>query len=290
MARSPWDESRALASRRIGDVRQRLDMTLKRAESLQLNSAAALRSAGAADEAWMAEQFAARIRLTLDEPVAIRRIHSSGRDLRLANRNGQLFDKALEIAMSLAAADFGNIQLVDPTDGTLRIVAHTGFSSEFLEYFAAVDDSASACGRAAEQRSQVVIGDVALDPGFAQHRDIAAASHFRSVQSTPLIAADGVLVGMISTHWRRPHHPHELSLELMACYGSLVAAVAVGFDSGSASRARAASERFGSLARSKARGPTLVSLGSRTKVLDKSDANSRPDERSDHQEMPISVA
>jgi hypothetical protein len=264
-------------------------MTLKRAESVQLKSAATLRSAGAADEAWMAEQFAARIRLTLEEPVAIRRIHSSGRDLRLANRGGQLFDKALEIALSLAAADFGNIQLVDPTKRTLRIVAHAGFNSEFLEYFAAVDDSASACGRAAEQRSQVVIDDVAVDPGFAPHRDIAAASQFRSVQSTPLIA-DGVLVGMISTHWRRPHRPHELNLELMACYADLVAAIAAGFDTGSASEARAASQGLDILRRPQAGGRALVSLGSRGSVLASRAANARPDDRPDDQETPISVA
>jgi hypothetical protein len=238
----------------------------------------------------MAEQFAARIRLTLEEPVAIRRIHSSGRDLRLANRDGHLFDKALEIAMSLAAADFGNIQLLDPMKGTLRIVAHTGFSAEFLEYFAAVDDSASACGRAAEQRSQVVIGDVTVDPGFAPHRDIAAASQFRSVQSTPLIAGDGALVGMISTHWRRPHRPLELNLELVSCYADLVAAIAVGFDSASASQARSASQRFGILPTPQAGGPALVSVGSRTSALDKRAANPGPDERSDDQEMPISVA
>jgi GAF domain-containing protein len=265
-------------------------MTLKRAESVQLKSAATLRSAGAADEAWMAEQFAARIRLTLEEPVAIRRIHSSGRDLRLANRDGQLFDKALEIAMSLAAADFGNIQLVDPTKGTLRIVAHTGFNSEFLEYFAAVDDSASACGRAAEQRAQVVIGDVAIDPGFAPHRDIAAASQFRSVQSTPLIAADGVLVGMISTHWRRPHRPLELNLELMACYADLVAAIAVSFDRASASQARVASQNLGILPGRQATGPALVSVGSKARVLDNRAANPRPDERPDDEDMPTSVA
>jgi hypothetical protein len=265
-------------------------MTLKRAESVQLKSAATLRSAGALDEAWMAEQFAARIRLTLEEPVAIRRIHSSGRDLRLANRDGQLFDKALEIAMSLAAADFGNIQLVDPTRGTLRIVAHTGFNSEFLEYFAAVDDSASACGRAAEQRSQVVIGDVAVDPGFAPHRDIAAASQFRSVQSTPLIAADGALVGMISTHWRRPHRPLELNLEVMACYADLVAAVAGSFDRASVSQARAASQNFGILAGPRTGSPALVSVGSRASVLDNDEVKSRPDGRPDDQDMPSSVA
>jgi len=33
----------------------------------------------------------------------------------------------------------------------------------------------------------MVIADVNIDSGFAQHRDIAAASRFRAVQSAPLI-------------------------------------------------------------------------------------------------------
>jgi hypothetical protein len=45
------------------------------------------------------------------------------------------------------------------------------FSAEFLEYFAVVDDTASASGRAALARALTV----PADPAFALHREIAAA-------------------------------------------------------------------------------------------------------------------
>jgi signal transduction histidine kinase len=40
-------------------------------------------------------------------------------------------------------------------------------------------------------------------------------SGIRAMQSTPLISRSGRLVGMISTHWRRPHRPSERELRLL---------------------------------------------------------------------------
>ena len=42
--------------------------------------------------------------------------------------------------------------------------------------------------------------------------DAYRRSGIRAVQSTPLISRSGRLLGMISTHWRNPHQPTELSL------------------------------------------------------------------------------
>jgi GAF domain-containing protein len=55
---------------------------------------------------------------------------------------------------------------------------------------------------------QTVIVDVQRDPMFAPHREIAAGSRFRAVQSTPLVDHNGRLLGVISTHYRRrTSHP-----------------------------------------------------------------------------------
>jgi GAF domain-containing protein len=123
--------------------------------------------------------------------------------------------RLLEFALRLTSADFGNVQLVDPDSGSLRIVVHDGFSDEFLEYFAVVDDEHSACGRAAQQAEQVVIRDVSVEPLFAPHVGIARSSGFRSVQSTPLIDRRGRLHGIVSTHYKEPHAASPLNLRLM---------------------------------------------------------------------------
>lgn len=136
-----------------------------------------------------------------------------------------LVEGALETAVSFMRADLGNIQLFDPMTGSLTIVAHDGFSPEFLEYFAVVDDDSAACGRAAETCTQIVIDNVYTDPRFAPHREIAAASGFGAVQSTPLIDYSGKLIGMLSTHFSRPHRPSDRDLGIMARYGDYLGEV-----------------------------------------------------------------
>lgn len=134
-----------------------------------------------------------------------------------------VIDEGLEDALSLLRADRGNVQIVDPISGSLRIAAQAGFSDEFLEYFAVVNnDDPSACGRAARQLEQTVITDVDTDPRYAPLRGIAAASGYRAVQSTPLVDLRGHLVGMLSTHYPCPYRPPDEALELMRRFGELI--------------------------------------------------------------------
>ena len=197
---------------------------LERVEVQLRRSATILRARNRLDEAARAERYAARIRLTLDEPLATRRMRSLTPALYDAPDRASILERALDGAITLTGGDLGNVQLRSLGDGTLRIAAHRGFDSDFLERFAIVDDARSACGRAASGRSQTVIADVNTDPAFACHRAIAAASGFRAVQSTPLIDRDGHLHGVISTHFRQVHQPCERDLAIMRWYGEHVAA------------------------------------------------------------------
>jgi hypothetical protein len=218
-----WDE----AFPRLVQTGQdwKLRRLLQEAETIHRRSAARFRALGWDDQARRAEQFAAWIRLDLDEPRAARRLYSAARALREVPRPGSLVSKILEGALTLAGADRGNVQVLDPATGSLRIVAQCGFGAEFLEYFAVVDDGRSACGRAARERAQTVIVDVDIDARFAPHRDIAAASAFRAVQSTPLIERTGRLLGVVSTHYPRPYSPPARDREIMKRYGELAGQV-----------------------------------------------------------------
>jgi GAF domain-containing protein len=146
----------------------------------------------------------------------------AGRGQHLPPIGFSVLEEGLEDALSLLHADRGNVQIVDPVTGSLVLVLQTGFSDEFLEYFAVVDDDGSACGRTASQHAQTVISDVNTDPGFAPHREIAAASRFRAVHSTPLVDQSGQLVGVLSTHYPRPYLPPARDLGLMRRLGELI--------------------------------------------------------------------
>jgi ANTAR domain/GAF domain len=152
-------------------------------------------------------------------PQVAQVLHPAPRDSHAAPTLGALLDEVLEFALRLLHAERGNVQLADPATGALRIAAQRGFDPEFLEYFAVVADDRSACGRAAQQHAQIVITDVTTDPGFAPHREIALASGFRAVQSTPLVNRAGRLVGMLSTHYPRPVTPPRRDLQAISCFG-----------------------------------------------------------------------
>jgi len=149
-------------------------------------------------------------------------LYEALRDVRAAPTPRALLDEVLAFALTLLHADRGNVQLADPATGALRIVAQRGFGPEFMEYFAVVADDGSACGRAAQQHAQVVITDVTTDPGFAPHQEIALASGFRAVQSTPLVDRAGHLVGMLSTHYPRPTTLPHRDLQIISHFGALV--------------------------------------------------------------------
>jgi len=166
-----------------------------------------------------AEHFAASVRFGLAEPDAMARLHGLTKDLRTIPQLSSLLPRVLDGLMSLTGADHGNIQLLDPATGMLRLVTQAGFGPEFLDYFAVVGgEDGSVCGRAARQCAQTVITDVSTDQDFAPHREIAAASGFRGVQSTPLVDYAGHLVGMVSTHYQRPHRPSDRDLRLIELY------------------------------------------------------------------------
>jgi GAF domain-containing protein len=112
----------------------------------------------------------------------------------------------LDVAMGLHRADFGTIQIYEA--GVLRTAAQRGFRKELVETLAAVSMAeGSACGRAMREGRPVSIFDVEADAAYAEFRPVAAAAGYRAVQSTPMVSSRGSFVGIVSTHFARPHAP-----------------------------------------------------------------------------------
>lgn len=129
----------------------------------------------------------------------------------------EIAECALDAAMAAAHTDLGNVQLLDET-GTLRIAAQRGFGPEFLAFFAAVKDSASACGVALLLGRQYCVSDV-------EHHDIfrgtpagaaVLAAGVRAVESTPITGASGALLGIVSVHHRVAGAPEDAVMAQLA--------------------------------------------------------------------------
>lgn len=172
-------------------------------------------AAADSDRLTIADARAVRLIATLDELIA---------QLLAAHDLKSAVETILDAAMRLHGASFGNVQLLDEQSHELFIYAQRGFRRRFLKTFERVAaDDGCACGRALRDRTSIIVPDVEADPGFDEVRDVIAEAGFRAVQSTPLITGSGKVVGMVSTHFARPHRPSELAMLITRFYGRLAA-------------------------------------------------------------------
>jgi signal transduction histidine kinase/CheY-like chemotaxis protein len=125
-----------------------------------------------------------------------------------------LYEQVLDAAMQLMGADAASLQLLDAGTGQLRLLGsrnyHAG-STAAWERVAAGDGCA--CGQALLAGTRVVIADVDAELPPADLEPFRL-SGLRAVQSTPLLARDGRMLGMLSTLWREPHAPQDADFRL----------------------------------------------------------------------------
>jgi len=132
------------------------------------------------------------------------------------SNNGALYSHVLDAAISLMSADMGSMQTFHPERGELRLLAEKGFDSGSAADWEWVrPDSPSPCGMALSAGCRVVVPDIETCEALARRADLDALRRvgLRAGQSTPLVARSGRLLGMISTHWRRPHRPTKRELQ-----------------------------------------------------------------------------
>jgi GAF domain len=136
--------------------------------------------------------------------------------------NSALYGHVLDAAIDLMSADMGSMQVFHPEQGELQLLAQRGFHPQSAAHWECVrHHSATPCGMALSAGCRVLVPDVEACEAMVGTADLDAFrwSGIRAVQSTPLLARSGRLLGMISTHWRRPYRPtaHELQpLDVLA--------------------------------------------------------------------------
>ncbi|HVK05170.1 MAG TPA: PAS domain S-box protein [Armatimonadaceae bacterium] len=182
-----------------------------------------------------------------DDLAAISRLHALSTRLVMAAGGGgggeaalgDVLDEVLDATIDLQGADLGNLQLYDRATGRLFVAAQRGFAREYLDRFTggvpADEGSAEAAaagaaiaaakpsGRAIARRERVIVEDVEADPEYEPLRPLAAEAGYRAAQATPLFSRDGEPLGVLTTHFRRPHRPGERELTLTDLYARLAA-------------------------------------------------------------------
>lgn len=159
----------------------------------------------------ISERKAAETTLAADL-AALRRMHAlSLRAVESANIQ-PLLQETTDAAVTIAEAEKGTLQLVE--GDTLRIAACCGHERPFLDHFSAAEKVASVCGEARRQGGRVLVPDVETSPLFAGTASLPVlrAAGVRAVLSTPFHTRSGRLLGILTTHWSKPHTPDEQKL------------------------------------------------------------------------------
>ncbi|HEY7375904.1 MAG TPA: ATP-binding protein, partial [Polyangia bacterium] len=147
--------------------------------------------------------------------AALVELHRISTDLVSKATFPEFLQAAIDAAVTVTRADLGTLQLFDAATGTLLLGAAFGFDPALLEPFRVVQpDSSFVCSEALRLRARVVVNDVD-DKGRLPSAAVAMimkAAGVCAVQATPIMARDGALLGMLSTHWRAHTTPDEATL------------------------------------------------------------------------------
>jgi len=134
------------------------------------------------------------------------------------NDRGTLFERILDAAMLIMRSDFASMQWLDADRDELELLAWRNFHPDSAAFWQRVSASTgTACGQALRRGERVIMPDVRLVETLKSSDSLGhyLKSGVLAVQSTPLTTRNGRLVGMISTHWRKPHTPDERQLRLL---------------------------------------------------------------------------
>ena len=122
-------------------------------------------------------------------------------------------------AVKVTGAEFGNVDLYEPSTDTLVMVAQHNFDADFVDAFACLaPDGRTACSRALASRQHVIIENVENDALMAPHVEAVLAAGFRSVCATPLRRESGEVMGVLSVHFAEPGRPSERAIASLQGY------------------------------------------------------------------------
>ncbi len=127
-----------------------------------------------------------------------------------------VYREILDAAIILTAADCANMQMIADDGMTLEIIAHKGYSNEFVRRCSRISGMKTICSQAMEERSRIIVEDVSRCTIFdEENRQFMVSEGIVSVQSTPMLSVTGELLGMMSTHYKSPHRFSERELRVL---------------------------------------------------------------------------
>lgn len=148
--------------------------------------------------------------------AATQRLQKISSQLTGEDRVETLYQQILEAAVAIMGSDKGSFQIIGGSRNDPQMIFWHGFDRQLGKIFDPKGPDTS-CAVARRLGHRVIVPDVErcdFIVGTPALQDYCKTG-IRAVQSTPLVSRAGRVLGMISTHWREPHHPSERDLSLL---------------------------------------------------------------------------
>jgi diguanylate cyclase (GGDEF)-like protein/PAS domain S-box-containing protein len=102
-------------------------------------------------------------------------------------------------------------------DQRLYITAASGLPEAFRHalHGARIGPTSGSCGAAAYWGEAVFSGDIATDPLWDEHKDLALAHQLASCWSAPILAGNGKVLGTLAVYRRKPSRPDKAQTALL---------------------------------------------------------------------------
>ncbi len=118
---------------------------------------------------------------------------------------------------ALSPETIASILLLDPDGIHLRFGAAPHLPDEYNRAIEgeSIGPAAGSCGTAAYRKERVIVTDIETDPLWKDYRALARAYGLRACWSTPIINAEGRVLGTFALYYREPRRPTEDDLQLI---------------------------------------------------------------------------
>ena len=152
------------------------------------------------------------------ELADMHRLHALSKHLLRGKSLDAMLQNVLEASIELVGAQKGTVQIHDEGARSLILKGQVGFGPDFQRRFSITPIGQGVCGLALEKRSRIIAEDIFANGRFADLRSTFAQEGLAACVSTPFHGHDGRVLGMLNTHFPRPHRPSEHELKLLDLY------------------------------------------------------------------------
>jgi PAS domain S-box-containing protein len=129
-----------------------------------------------------------------------------------------ILDSLCQLVEEQASDVFASILLLDSNGQQLRPGGAPSLPKAYMDAIngIVIGPSVGSCGTAAHRRKQVIVSDIASDPLWVSYRELALAHSLRACWSTPILSAEGKVIGTFAMYYREPRSPSPRDQEIIA--------------------------------------------------------------------------